>query len=179
MAFSREIYRAFEDIVGKKNISEDLGILETYRCIASQSSAHYGPYDHKTPLPQAVLLPATTDEVQNIVKLCNKYMIKFKASSTFWSAMGYIDDDYAIQLDMRRMRGLEIDERNMLAIVEPYAIGAVVQAEAMKVGLNLNLPGVGCSSSPLHHLITSYKFSLEKSPCFVNECHDLFVVRCM
>ena len=149
MAFSREIYQAFEDIVGKKNISEDLGILETYRCIASQSSAHYGPYDHKTPLPQAVLLPATTDEVQNIVKLCNKYMIKFKASSTFWSAMGYIDDDYAIQLDMRRMKSLEIDERNMMAIVEPYAIGAVVQAEAMKAGLNLNVPGVGCSSSPL------------------------------
>lgn len=35
----------------------------------------------------------------------------------------------------------------LLAIVEPYAIGAVVQAEAMKVGLNLNIPGVGCSSS--------------------------------
>jgi len=149
MAFSRKIYKALEDIVGKRNISEDRGVLETYRCVSSQSSAHYGPYDQKTPLPQAVLLPGSTDEVQNIVRLCNKYKIQFKASSTFWSAMGYIGDDYAIQLDMRRMRSIEIDEKNMAAIVEPYAIAAVIQAEAMKVGLNLNIPGVGASSSTL------------------------------
>lgn len=149
MALSNEIYAAFEAVVGKRNISRDKGVLETYRCIASQSSAHYGPYDHKTPRPQAVLLPATTAEVQNIVRLCNKHGIKFKASTTFWSAMGYIDSDNAIQLDMRRMRTIDIDEDNMYAVVEPYAIGAVVQAEAMKVGLTLNIPGVGCSSSPL------------------------------
>ncbi|MHB9152279.1 MAG: FAD-binding oxidoreductase [Spirochaetales bacterium] len=149
MALSKEIFEALESIVGARNISQDKGVLETYRCIASQSSAHYGPYDHKTPLPQAVLLPGSTAEVQKIVRLCNKYGIKFKASSTFWSAMGFIDSDYAIQLDMRRMRKIEIDDRNMFAVVEPYAIGAVVQAEAMKVGLTLNVPGVGCSSSPL------------------------------
>lgn len=149
MAFSREIYQALEAIVGKRNISEDPGILETYRCASAQSSAHYGPYDHKTPLPQAVLLPGSTQEVQNIVRVCNKYNIEFKASTTFWSAMGYICGDYAIQMDMRRMRNIEIDERNMVVIVEPYAIGAVVQAEAMKVGCVINMPGVGCSSSPL------------------------------
>ena len=147
MAFSREIYRTFEDIVGERNISEDPGILETYRCAAAQSSAHYGPFDHRTPVPQAVILPGSTAEVQNIVRICNKYGIEFKASTTFWSAMGYIGSDYGVQLDMRRMKGLEIDEKNMLAVVEPYAIAAVIQAEAMKVGLNLNIPGVGCSSS--------------------------------
>ncbi|MGI6778422.1 MAG: FAD-binding oxidoreductase [Acetivibrionales bacterium] len=147
MALAREIYRALEDVVGERNISEDRGILETYRCITSQSQAHYGPYDEKTPLPQAVILPGSTEEVQNIVRICNKYKIEFKASTTFWAVMGYIGSDYAIQLDMRRMRNIEIDERNMIAIVEPYAIGAVIQAEAMKVGLNLNIPGVGCSSS--------------------------------
>ncbi|OHE64666.1 MAG: hypothetical protein A2Y36_12190 [Treponema sp. GWA1_62_8] len=100
-------------------------------------------------MPEAVLLPGSTEEVKNIVRLCNKYDVKFKASSTFWSAMGFITDDNGVQLDMRRMRSIEIDEKNMIAIVEPYAIGAVVQAEAMKVGLTLNVPGVGCSSSPL------------------------------
>jgi len=55
MALAREIYRALEDVVGERNISEDRGILETYRCITSQSQAHYGPYDEKTPLPQAVV----------------------------------------------------------------------------------------------------------------------------
>jgi hypothetical protein len=148
MALAREIYQAFEDIVGKKNISEDLGVLETYRCIPPQSSAHYGPfYKQLTPLPLAVLLPASTEEVSNIVRLCNKYKIKFKAGSTFWAAMAYVGSEEAIQLDMRRMRKLEIDEKNQFAIVEPYVIGATLQAEAMKVGLNCNIPGVGCSSS--------------------------------
>jgi len=149
MALSRDIYKAFETIVGKRNISEDPGVLDTYRCIAAQSSAHYGPYDHKTPKPQAVLLPGSTAEVQSIVGLCNKYKIEFKAATTFWSAMGYICTDNGIQLDMRRMNSIEIDEKNMLAIVEPHVIAAAVQAEAMKVGLNLNIPGVGCSSATL------------------------------
>jgi glycolate oxidase len=149
MALAKEIYQAFEDVVGRRNISKDKGVLESYRCITSQSSAHYGPFDHKTPLPQAVILPATTEEVQKIVRLCNKYKIQFKASTTFWAAMGYIGSDCAVQLDMRRMKSIEIDEKNMIAVIEAYAIGAVVQAEAMKVGLNCNLPGVGCSSSVL------------------------------
>ncbi len=149
MALSREIYQAFEDVVGKKNISEDIGVLETYRSPAAQHSAHYGPFDHWTPQPQAVILPGTTDEVVNIVRLCNKYKIQFKASTTFYATMGYIGSDYAVQLDMRRMKSMEIDAKNQIAILEPYAIAAVVQAEAMKVGLNLNIPGVGCSSSTL------------------------------
>jgi hypothetical protein len=150
MVLDNEIYQSFEDVVGERNVSQDPGVLETYRCIAQQSSAHYGPYvDHITPRPQAVILPGSTEEVQNIVRLCNKYKIEFKASTTFWSAMGFIGSDNAIQLDMRRMKHLEIDEKNQMAIIGPHAIGAVVQAEAMKVGLNLNIPGVGCSSSVL------------------------------
>jgi hypothetical protein len=147
MALSREIYQAFEKIVGARNISDDIGIRESYRAIPAQSSDHRGPYSTKTPLPQAVILPGSTEEVQQIVLLCNQYNIQFKASTTFWSVMGYIGSDNSVQIDMRRMRKIEIDDKNMYAVVEPYAIGAVVQAEAMKHGLNLNIPGVGCSSS--------------------------------
>ncbi len=63
--------------------------------------------------------------------------------------MAHIGGDNAIQLDMRRMKSIEIDSKNMTAIVEPFAIAGTIQAEAMKVGLNLNIPGVGCSSSTL------------------------------
>jgi glycolate oxidase len=149
MALSREIYQALEAIVGKRNISENMGVRETYRNIPAQGSAHYGPSEHWTPLPQAVILPKTAEEIKNIFRICNKYGIEFKASTTFWSAMGYIGGDNAIQMDLRRMKSVEIDVKNMTAIVEPFAIGATVQAEAMKVGLNLNIPGVGCSASTL------------------------------
>ncbi|MDR3305337.1 MAG: FAD-binding oxidoreductase, partial [Clostridiales Family XIII bacterium] len=149
MALDREVYRALEDIVGKRNVSDDPAVTENYRCITAQSSAHYGPYDHRTPLPQAVVLPGSTEEVQQVVKLCNKYKIDFKASSTFWAAMGFIGSDNAIQIDMIRMNGCEIDTKNMIAVVEPFAIGGTVQVEAMKNGLNCNIAGVGCSSSIL------------------------------
>jgi glycolate oxidase len=49
---------------------------------------------------------------------------------------------------MRRMDAIvEIDEQNMYAVVEPYVIAAQLQAEILPLGLNLNIPGVGCSSS--------------------------------
>ena len=49
---------------------------------------------------------------------------------------------------MRRMNAIvEIDEQNMYAVVEPYVIAAQLQAEALPLGLNINIPGVGCSSS--------------------------------
>lgn len=147
MRMSDALYKAFEQIVGKRNISREPAVLETYRCASAQSSCHYGPYDNRTPTPLAVVMPGSTEEVQKVILLCNEHKIKFKASTTFWSAAGYIGDDNSIQLDMRRMAGLEIDAKNQIAIIEPYAITARVQAEAMKHGLTPAVAGMGCSSS--------------------------------
>jgi len=151
MAMSKEIYKAFEDIVGSNNISDDPAMLDTYVTPMCQSQHHMGPaYNEFTPRGLAVLLPGNTEEVQSIVKLCNKYGIKYKASSTFWTSRGNISDDYAITLDMRRMdKILEIDVKNQYAVIEPYVIGATLQAEAMKVGLNTTIIGAGSSCSPL------------------------------
>jgi glycolate oxidase len=149
MALKKEIYKAFESVVGANNISEDPGVLETYRCAAAQSSAHYGPFDHRTPTPQAVIMPGSVKEVQGVILLCNKYGIKYKASTTFWAAHGYIGSDNGIQIDMRRMKHFEIDAKNMIMTAEPYVIAATAHAEAMKAGLVCNIPGVGSSSSIL------------------------------
>jgi glycolate oxidase len=151
MALSREIYSELESIVGPENISEDPAILDSYVYSLSQTSLHMGPfYDVCTPRGEAVLLPGCTEEVQAIVKVCNKYKIKLKSSSTFWSAMGYPSYENTVQLDMRRMdRVLEIDPKNMYAVIEPYVIGATLQAEVMKLGLNTHIQGPGCSCSLL------------------------------
>jgi glycolate oxidase len=149
MALSKKVYAAFEDIVGAENISDDAAVLDSYRYSLADTAIHLGPYfDTYTPRGAAVLLPGSLEEVQAIVKLCNKQRIKFKAASTFWSAQAYPSEDDTIQLDMRRMdRVLEIDEKNMFAVIEPGVIGATLQAEAMKVGLNTHIPGSGCSCS--------------------------------
>jgi hypothetical protein len=151
MSLPREVYRALEDIVGKNAISEEPAVLDSYIYAFHHTAIHLGPhFDVYTPRGEAVLLPGSTQEVQAIVKICNQYKLKIKASSTFWSAQGFPSGDNTIQLDMRRMdRILEIDEKNMFAVVEPGVIGAVLQAEAMKRGLNTHIIGAGSSCSPL------------------------------
>jgi FAD/FMN-containing dehydrogenase len=150
-ALSKNLYKAFEDILGTDNISDDPAVLDSYRYSLAHTAIHLGPYYNTfTPRGLAVLMPGSTEEVQAIVKLCNTHKIKFKASSTFWSAQGYPSEDNTIQLDMRRMdRILEIDEKNMFAVVEPGVIAATLQAEVMKVGLNTHVAGSGCSCSVL------------------------------
>ena len=151
MSLAKNIYTALEDIVGAENVSDDPAVLDSYRYSLAHTAIHLGPFfDTFTPRGAAVVLPGSTEEVQAIVKLCNKYKIKFKASSTFWSAQGFPSEDNTIQLDMRRMdRVLEIDEKNMFAVIEPGVLGATLQAETMKVGLNTHIPGSGCSCSIL------------------------------
>ena len=147
MALDKEILRAFAAVVGEANVSDDPAICENYRTAAHQSSAHYGPYYHWTPTPLAVIMPGSTKEVQGVIKLCNKYELQFKASTSFWSVHGYITSDRAVQVDMRRMCFLEIDEKNMIATVGPVVTHAQLHAEAIKHGLCCNIPGVGCSCS--------------------------------
>jgi hypothetical protein len=151
MALSKEQYQEFEAIVGADNISDDPAMLDTYITPMCQSQHHMGPaYDTFTPRGLAVLMPGSTEEVQAIVRLCNRFKIKFKAASTFWTSRANISDDEAITLDMKRMeRILQIDEKNQYAVIEPYVTGATLQAEAMKVGLNTTIIGAGSSCSPL------------------------------
>ena len=157
MALSREAYQALEDIVGSDNISDDLALCDSY---AFQYLAETARPDqsHFMPRPVAALMPGSAEEIQAIVKTCNRYKVKVKPYSTGWYFFGapQKDGDDTIQLDLRRMdRILDIDEKNMFAVVEPYVICATLQAEAMKVGLNLNMIGAGASTSPLANA-TSY-----------------------
>ncbi len=131
MALSKDIYSAFEDVVGEENICDDPVIMPSY---------------HATEFA-AVILPKNTAEVQAIVKLCNKYKLKFRPVCTGWTGMF---PPGIIYLDLRRMnRIIEINEKNMYAVVEPYVISAQLQAELMKRGLHFNLKGAGTNCSAM------------------------------
>lgn len=148
MTLKREIYRAFEDIVGTENISDDPVIICSYSWRSGMSAGA----DNFVPAFEAITLPKNTGEVQAIVRLCNQYNIRFKASSTGWGFMNDPREKGVIKIDLRRMNHiLEINEKNMYAVVEPYVIGAQLQAELMKRGLNCNLTGAGsnCSALPM------------------------------
>lgn len=145
----RDAYRAIEDIVGPENISDDPAFLDSY-ALEVMAETVRPDQSHFMPRPWAVVLPGSTEEVVAVTKVCNKYKVKVKPISTGWYhwAAPLKDDDPTVQFDLRRMdRILEIDEKNRFAIVEPYVICAQLQAEVMKLGLNINIIGAGCSTS--------------------------------
>jgi glycolate oxidase len=148
MTLKKEIYKALEDVVGPENISEDPVILDAY----AWRSGLIAGLDKFIPRFEAVTLPKDTKEVQAIVRLCNRYKMQFKASCTGWGPYCDPGGPGVVKLDLRRMnRILEINEKNMYAVVEPYVIYAQLQAELMKRGLNCNITGAGsnCSALPL------------------------------
>jgi len=131
MALSKEVYKKFEDVVGEENICDDPAIMPSY------FSTEFA----------AVILPKDTAEVQAIVKLCNKHKLQFRPICTGWT--GRFPKD-TILLDLRRMnRIIEINEKNMYAVVEPYVISAQLQAELMKRGLHFNLKGAGTNCTAM------------------------------
>jgi glycolate oxidase len=149
MALTRDIYRELEDILGSENISEDLAILEAYSCYGFGAKGPE-PEDRYYTNPEAVVLPGNTDEVQKIVKLCNRRGLKFKATTTGYGPHNAVGQVGTILLDMRRMnRILEVDEKNMYAVFEPYVSFAQLQGEAMMLGLNCHVIGAGSNCSVL------------------------------
>lgn len=148
-----EVYKKFESVLGPENITQDPCMLDSYRY--QWNMAESGRIaDSATRLvpnrAECITLPSTTKEVQAIVKLCNRYNLKFKAHSTGWGSHGVPDQKGVVLVDLRRMnRLLEINEKDMYAVVEPYVIWAELQTEAMKKGLNCGAIGAGSGTSPL------------------------------
>jgi glycolate dehydrogenase FAD-linked subunit len=108
----------FRALVGKRLITET-SQLRTYECD--------GLTNFRV-LPQAVLLPESTAEVQAIVQICNQEKIPFVArgSGTGLSG-GALPVDQGIVISLARMNHiLEIDFANARAVVEPGVINAEV-----------------------------------------------------
>jgi glycolate oxidase len=146
MALARDVYRELEDILGPENISEDLAVTDGYAWYGMGKSTR--PEDCFFLRPEAVVLPGSAEDVQAIIKLCNRRGIKSKASSTGYGVWCAVGSEGQIFLDLRRMnRILEIDEKNMYIVVEPYVSFGQVQAEVQKRGLNCNVISAGPAAS--------------------------------
>ncbi len=144
-----DAYRALQDIVGEENISEDPAILEGYHNFTVGQVLGVGTVIS----PPAVVLPGSTGEVQAIVRVMNRHGIKCCPITTNYGApplWGGITTKNMIYMDLRRMdRILDIDEKNMRIIVEPYVTAAQLSGELHKLGLTSHCTGPGPTISPL------------------------------
>lgn len=134
MELVKEAYAALEDIVGPDYITQDPAIRDTYNQVWGNKLVFGEKWSNR---PAAVVLPSTTEEVQGIVRVCNRYKITFKPfSSGFEVVATALQNENSIILDLKRMdRILEIDTKNMHAVVEPYVSIYRLQMELAKHGL--------------------------------------------
>jgi glycolate oxidase len=146
MKLTKEEYKTLEDIVGQEYITQEPVIMESYNQIWGNKLA-FGEKYHRP--PAAVLLPGSVEELQAIVRFCNKAGILFKPSArAFEYVATYLAHDRGILLELKRMnRILEIDEKNAHAVVEPYVTMYELLDAAGKVGYYVGKPGVGYTAS--------------------------------
>lgn len=149
MPLTAEALRDLESAVGKGNVSDDSSTCMSYAWNAGLGGM---PKPNRLAVvpPIGVVLPANTEQVQGVVKACLKHGIKFKPHSTGYGSLATVASPNAISVDLRRMNRIhEIDERNQMAVIEPYVTAGQLQAEAMKSGLNCHIVGAGLTHSPL------------------------------
>ena len=75
---SSDAYRELQEAVGEENVSREPAVLDGYA---------WQPFLNEDPelwvfRPEAVVLPASTSEVQAVVRACNRHGLKFKALCT-------------------------------------------------------------------------------------------------
>lgn len=137
------IYEELVNVLGPDNVSDDPAVMEAFsrdifEAIMPKERAEF------------IVLPGSTEDVQQIIRLANRYKFPFSVTSTglYLSTCRAIKPYWCI-IDPKRMNHFEIDEKNMYVIVEPYVTHAQVQAEALKRGLYNCCPGSSMHGSVL------------------------------
>jgi glycolate oxidase len=116
-----------EAIVGAPYLKIDDGARTTYGADALKRGRP----------PDAIVLPANTQEVAAVVQLCAQHRVPIvpRGAGTGYTG-GAVPMQGGVVISLERMnRILEIDEANLIAIVEPHVITGDLQAAVEKVGL--------------------------------------------
>lgn len=123
------VLKRLRAIVGREWTANDPAILVTY------SNDPFPLADRR--MPKYVVLPGTSQEVADIVKLANKLGLPYVVRGNGGSVFGFVFSD-GIVLDMQRMRKIEFDPENWSVRVEPGVTSFELQAEAYKRGFRIN-----------------------------------------
>jgi hypothetical protein len=138
------IYDELVSVLGADYVSDDRAVMEAY---TRESQA---PSFVTRGRAEFIVMPGNTGDVQEITRLATRYKFPLSILGS-GLVMGTIAavKPYWCMIDTKRMNRLEIDEKNLYALVDPYVTHAQLQAEAMKRGLYMGTPEAGSQSSNL------------------------------
>jgi len=141
--------KALQDIVGREWVSTAPCMMDTYSLYMNPETV---VKDGSTwlPRPVAVVLPETTQQIQEIMRFCNTTHLMVKPLSTGFHAVCAASRDRVIILDLKRMNKIiDIDAKNQVAIIEPYVRAIDLQTEIFKHGLTVHTVSSGSNHSVL------------------------------
>ncbi len=122
-----DIYATLQEIVGKDYVSNQA----EERYFYGRDPGLMPPHE-----PDYVVMPRTTEEVQEIIRLANKEKVAVVPKGAGLSLTGLVIPQIGgIVMDMKRMEGIEVNEAGRYVIVE----GGVTHA-ALKSHLQKNYP---------------------------------------
>jgi 4-cresol dehydrogenase (hydroxylating) len=136
----------FQTAIGSDWVFTDEADVDLYRDA-------YSPFwqEDSEKLPSIALAPQSTEEVQAIMRICNRYRIPIYPVSTGRN-LGYGGSapvlNGSVVLDLKRMnRILEVNERNAFALVEPgvsyFELYRHIQERGLKLWIDCPDPGWG------------------------------------
>lgn len=126
---SEPVLESLREIVGGEWAANDPAILVTY---SNDPFPLAGMQ-----MPRYVVLPRTRDQIVEIVRLANRLGLPYVVRGNGGSVFGFVFTD-GIVIDVNRMKGIEIDLENWVAIVEPGVTSFELQREVAKRGLRVN-----------------------------------------
>ena len=138
-------HEGLKAIVGEENVINDPILTLAY-------SRDWLPPGILNPMcPEFVVLPGSVEEAQQVIKLCNRYKLPFiPVGSNLWGITTTPNRPGTVLIDPKRLnRIVELDEKNMFAVIEPYVTHAQLHAEAYKRGLYIGSPEAGSQASSL------------------------------
>jgi len=151
MAFSQIALKALQDVVGTENVSDDEVVCQSYSRVNWLPSGFLQRERLGTDMrPVCVVLPGCAEEVQSVIRIANRYKFPFIPRGSGYTFQAFPAGAGYVVIDPKRMdRIIELDGRNMYAVVEPYVSFAELQTEAMKKGLTCPSPLAGAQVSVL------------------------------
>jgi hypothetical protein len=126
---SEPLLESLRAIVGEEWAANDPAILLTYSNDPFPLSGMR--------MPRCVVLPGTRDQIVEIVRLANALGLSYVVRGNGGSVFGFVFTD-GIVIDVNRMKGIEIDRENWVAIVEPGVTSFELQREAARHRLRVN-----------------------------------------
>ena len=148
-----EALAGLKAIVGEEWVSNDPAILIGYSRDQSLEIAHK---------PNLVVLPESTEQVSEVIRLANRYGMAVTPWSTGGNTGGgCIPQRGGILLDLRRMdRILELDPLNMTVRIQPNVTFGKCYVEAEKHGLRNANPSAPASVSMLANYLDKGVFQV-------------------